>query len=470
MPVPGRPVSEEEDSAFLPIESSLAAHHVLLLNTLQRITRTPHGRLMVFMPPGSAKSTYASVVLPSWYLGSAPGRRLILACYGDDLARKHGRRTRQLLRDARVSATFGTAISSDSSAAQEFGLTNGSEYMAAGILSGITGNRAHGIVIDDPIKGRAEADSETVRERTFQAYEDDLLTRLIPGGWVVLVQTRWHEDDLAGRLLPEQWAGESGKIRCRDGHDWEVLCLQARCSIQPDPVHRKTGDYLWPEWFDAQHWATFEGNRRTWSALYQQVPSPADGTLFRRADMGVFSEPPKSLRIFGASDFAVSPGEGDWTEHGIFGVDAVENLYVLAWWRGQTSSDVWIESMCDLIIEWEPLAWFGEAGPIRRAIEPFLKKRMAERNALCRVEWLASIADKETRAQAIIAMAGMGRVFWPERAPWLADVQRQCLAFPAAKYDDAVDTLSLVGRGLKFIGTSRIKKSIPISLPVSPYS
>ena len=461
VPVPGRPMGDTEDAAFAPIETALAQHHTLLLRTLQRISSTPHGRLMVFMPPGSAKSTYASVVFPAWYLASAVNRRVILASYGDDLARKHGRRTRQLLRDARCMATFDTAITADSAAAQEFALTNGSEYMAAGILSGITGNRAHGIVIDDPIKGRAEADSEVIRERTYQAYEDDVLTRLVPGGWLVIVQTRWHEDDLSGRLLPEYWAGESGTIKCRDGHDWEVICLQARCQVQPDPVGRVLDEYLWPEWFDAAHWATFEGNKRTWSALYQQMPAPADGVLFKRADMGSYSQRPAVLRVFGASDYAVSPDSGDWTEHGVFGVDPTGQVYVLAWWRGQTAPDVWIEAQCGMILEHSPLIWFGEAGPIRRSIEPFLRKRMIERNAMCRLEWLPSVTDKETRAQAIIGLAGMGRVWWPERATWLAEVQRQCLAFPAAKHDDAVDVLSLIGRGLSFIGSDTAKPKAP---------
>ena len=87
VPVPGRPVSDDEDSAFAPVETTMATHHILLLKTLQEIAATPHGRLMVFMPPGAAKSSYASVVFPAWYLASVPNRRVILASYGDDLAR-----------------------------------------------------------------------------------------------------------------------------------------------------------------------------------------------------------------------------------------------------------------------------------------------------------------------------------------------------------------------------------------------
>jgi hypothetical protein len=80
--------------------------------------------------------------------------------------------------------------------------------------------------------------AEVVRNSTFAAYEDDLLTRLIPGGWVVIINTRWHEDDVSGRILPANWAGESGDILCRDGNVWRVLCLQAECQTQTDPLGR----------------------------------------------------------------------------------------------------------------------------------------------------------------------------------------------------------------------------------------
>src|SRR5262249_25013857 len=146
-----------------------------------------------------------------------------------ELARKHGRRARQIVRSERYKKIFGTTLSREQSAADAWALSNGSEYMATGIAAGVTGNRANGIIIDDPIKGREEADSEHIRAKIRAGYEDDLKTRLIPGGWVILIQTRWHEDDLAGSILPEGWAGESGAIRCRDGATWEVICLPAKC-------------------------------------------------------------------------------------------------------------------------------------------------------------------------------------------------------------------------------------------------
>lgn len=461
VPVPGSPIDDAEEGAAIPlIESQQAVHHKLILREMQHCMQTPHGRLMIMAPPGSAKSTYASVVAPSWFLGTGNNRRLILASYGSDLASRHGRRTRQLLRSAESESLLQAGLSLDSRSANEFALSNGSEYIAGGILSGMTGNRAHGIVIDDPIKGREAADSKTIRNKTFEAYEDDLLTRLIPGGWVVIINTRWHEDDVCGRILPETWAGQSGDIECRDGNTWRVLCLQAECATNTDPMSRNIGEMLWPEWFDKKHWEQFRLNRRTWSSLYQQRPAPDDGILFRRADMMTYEKAPEGLRIIGGSDYAVTPDGGDWTEHGIAGIAPDGNVYLLDWWRGQTGPEVWIERKLDMMARWSPLCWFGEAGPIRRATEGSLRSRMIQREIKCRVEWLPSIADKATRAQSIIATAGMGRLFWP-RAAWVPELQRQCLVFPAGQPDDGVDVLSIIGRGADTLG--KAFKPAPVS-------
>lgn len=458
VPVPGSPVADADDEARIPlIETEQASHHRVILDAMQECMDTPHGRLMILAPPGSAKSTYASVVAPTWYLGRESDRRVILASYGDDLARKHGRRTRQLLRSPEAIGILQCTLDPESRAADEFGLTNGSEYIACGILSGITGNRAHGVVIDDPVKGREQADSQVIRDRTHDAYQDDILTRLIPGGWIVIINTRWHEDDLSGRILPADWAGQSGDIQCRDGNTWRVLCLQAECQTQSDPLHRKSGEMLWPEWFDERHWGQFRLNRRTWSSLYQQRPSPDEGILFRREDMGVYEKRPDGLMIIGASDHAVTPDGGDWTEHGVAGIAQDGSIYLLDWWRGQTGPEAWIEKHIDMIVAHRPLAWFGEMGPIRRATEGRIKQRMIDRNAPCRLEWLAHVGDKPTKAQSIIATAGMGRLWWP-RASWVGELQRQCLVFPAGSPDDGVDTLGMLGRGADTIGRKAPKK------------
>jgi hypothetical protein len=429
---------------FSPIETGLADHHVLMLEVMEKVINHELPRAMFFLSPGSAKSTYGSVVAPTWAMGKYPGMKIILSSYGSDLSRKHGRRARQIARSPGYKSIFQTQISSDTSAADEWALTNTSEYLACGILSGITGNRANGIIIDDPIKGRQEADSDTVRNRTWDVYMEDLRTRLVPGGWEIIIQTRWHEDDMAGRILPENYDGENGLIRCRDGRDWYVVCIPAQCEKEDDPLHRKIGEYMWPGWFSEEHFAPFKQNIRTWNALFQQRPQPEQGTFFQRDWFHRYSpnQIPTYLHYYGSSDYAVSEDEGDWTEHGVLGLDHTNDIWIMDWWSGQTEADVWIKEQLKLIKTYKPFCWFGEKGVIKKAVAPFFAVMAREAKAYCRVEWIASVKSKVIRARALQGMAANGKVHLPVGQVG-DEILDQLLRFPTGANDDKVDVLSL---------------------------
>jgi predicted phage terminase large subunit-like protein len=457
--VPGRPASEDADEPhFENVETVLARHHKLLLETCERAVNAPRGRAMILMPPGSAKSTYCSVVLPAFLMGRDPGTRIILASYGTDLAKKHGRRARAIVRSPHYQRIFNTTLSREQSAADAWALSNGSEYTATGIQSALTGNRANGLIIDDPVKGRDEADSALIRARTRESYEDDLKTRLVPGGWIVLIQTRWHEDDLAGSILPEGWAGESGLIPCRDGATWDVLCLPARADRLDDPLGRNIGDYLWPEWFDRAHWDQFERIARTWSALCQQKPAPETGDIFEAAWLRTYERGPnfkawcETLTVYGASDHAVTDGGGDYTVHIVAGVDRAGRIYVLDLWRGQTAPNVWAEALCNLVIRWTPVAWAEEAGQISSGVGPFLAARQRERGAYVARREFPARGDKTARARAITGRMALDGLYLPAGAPWVPALRAELLTFPRGRYDDQVDTLGLIGRLIDVVG------------------
>ena len=182
-----------------------ARHHRHLISKLEAVERGEIRRLMVFMPPGSAKSTYASVVFPSWYLGRNPGNSIIHGSHTTELAERWGRRIRNTVNDPAYQNIFpNVALAQDSQAAGRWALANGGEYYAAGCGSAIVGFRADLGIIDDPIAGREQADSEREREKIKEWYRSDFYTRLKPNGAIVLIMQRWHEDDLAGWLLTEQ--------------------------------------------------------------------------------------------------------------------------------------------------------------------------------------------------------------------------------------------------------------------------
>lgn len=442
--------AEDEDRFSVLKINSLVAHHLLICRELQDLAEGNTPNLMLLLPPGSAKSTYVDVVFVPWFMAKYPRRNVILASYASDIARKQGRRARQLIRSKSFGNLFPAAtLSAASSAADEWALDTGGEFMAGGLLSGITGNRAALGIIDDPIAGREEAESETIRDKAWDAYVDDFCSRLIPGAPQVFITTRWHQDDPAGKILPETWQGESGLIEGRDGRTWKVICLPAIATRQDDPLGRKIGETLWPEWFSEAHWKPFQKNARTWSSLYQQCPSPEEGTFFQREWFKRFAteEKPKHLHIYGTSDYAVTEDGGDYTVHRVWGVDQSGSLWKLDGYRGQVTADVWIETQCDLVAKWKPLAWFGESGVIAKAIEPMLRRRLIERKLGCRLEWLPSINDKPTRARGFQARAAMGKVNLPIGEQGDLDLD-EYLRFPAGKNDDMVDCGSLIGRAL----------------------
>lgn len=448
--IPTVPVSEQaEEDQFETLRlPGLAHHHEVLCSALQDVADGATPYLMVFMPPGSAKSTYVDVVFVPWFMARRDKQNVILTSYGSDLARKQGRRARQLVKSRSFGNLFDAALSAESSAADEWSLTNGSEYMAGGILSGVTGNRADLLVVDDPVKGREEAESETIRKKTLAAFEDDLATRLKPGGRIVIIQTRWHEADLSGSILPEDWSGESGTFQGRDGRSWRVVCIPAQAT-SGDILGREPGQYLWPEWFPPSHWEPFKKIQRTWSALFQQKPQPDEGTFFKREYFREWKHLP-NLRYYGTSDYAVTEGGGDYTVHRVWGVDRDGNIYRVDGWRGQTASDEWIDRKLDLIARYKPLFWYGEAGVIQKAVEPALRRTMNDRHVHCALEWLPSVADKPTRARSFQALAASGKVYFEPGA----DLS-EFLAFPAGRHDDDVDTASLIGRAVDQLQPAR---------------
>lgn len=247
--------------------------HIELLDRAIVETVETGGRLLVAMPPRHGKSEMASRYTPAWYLGRFPSRRVILASYEADYAASWGRKARDLLEE-HGRGLFGVGVRQDSHAANRWDIAGHPGGMTtAGVGGAITGRGADLLIIDDPVKSVEEAESDTYRDRAWDWWRGVALTRLEPGGAVILVMTRWHEDDLAGRILQE------------DGANWRVLCLPALADdTDDDPLGREPGEPLWPERYDAEALARRrqEMGSRLYEAEYQQAPTPASGSIFRR--------------------------------------------------------------------------------------------------------------------------------------------------------------------------------------------
>lgn len=440
--IPGAPISDDDEcEEFYPDNVIPAAHHELINDAWMQIDAGTCRRVMLFMPPGSAKSTYGSVTGPTWYMGRNPGKNVICTSYASELAKRFGRKCRQITRSPQFRHLFDAELVADNRAADDWSLTNAATYMSAGILAGVTGNRADVLVIDDPVRGHADAESPTIREKIWQAYLNDLRTRLKPRGAILIVQTRWHEDDLSGRILPKDWNGESGKVIAQDGEEWLVICLPAQCERDDDPLGRKPGEWLWTDWFSPEHWEQEKRTQgsRNWSALFQQKPRPEDGGIFKapwftERHHGI--DPAHGMVVL-SLDTAYKPDQiNDPSACSVWYITRTR-YYLLHVWRERVDYPTLRNRVIALDARWNPDAVLIEDKASGQSLIQELK-------ATTKIPVIAiePEGDKKSRANAVSSQCEAGLVVLPHAAPWLFDFEQELFGFPLSTHDDQVDTLT----------------------------
>ena len=404
----------------------LAPHHELIISKLEAVERGEIKRLMIFMPPRHGKSLITSSIFPAWLLGRHPDYHVIFTSYGQELSDGFGRRVRNFIVAPVHQAIFPNCkLSEDSTAAHRFNTTAGGAYFAVGRGGPITGRGANLLLIDDPIKDREEADSETIRKALHEWYASVAYTRLMPGGAIIIIQTRWHEDDLAGWLLREH-ANEN----------WDVLRLPA--IAEQDERFRKEGEPLWPEQFPLPE---LERKRaaiggRAWASLYQQRPAAADGVIFKRDWWQFFSLRPTVTfdQIVQSWDTAFKKGtENDFSVCTTWGV-AADGYYLLHVWRERVEFPELKRVLASLAEQWKPNAILVEDKASGQSLIQELK--LSTTLPLIPVK---ADSDKQTRAQAVTPLMEAGKVFLPQSAPWVSDFVEEITSFPNGAHDDVVD-------------------------------
>ena len=361
--------------------------------------------------------------LPSWYLGRNPTHRVIEISYNEDFAQKFGRRNRQKIKE--FGEIFGIETAKNPDSNTEFELSNNIGGMISrGVLSGVTGNPANLMIIDDPFKTREEADSETTRDKIYDEWLNSFRSRLAPGAKVILIMTRWHEDDLAGRLIKNE-----KNVRVIN------LPLEAEDN---DPLGRNIGDALCPEIGKDNKWLadfksvylTKEGSR-AWNALYQGHPTGLEGNMFKREWWRYYDELPDIVDWVMSVDAAFKDGDDNdfvaiqvWgkCEASIYLVDAVKKHLNLP------------DTMREIIR--------------LRSTYPLCKTTLIEDKAngsaiinMLRKDMTGIIAvepkgGKVSRANAIVGAIESGNVYLPHNKPFVGDFIEECAAFPNGAHDD----------------------------------
>jgi predicted phage terminase large subunit-like protein len=418
-------------------------------------------RMMLFVPPRHGKSELISRRGPAYALGRMPDSSFIACSYGAELASRMNRDVQRIIDSDRYRAAFpGTALYGKQvrSTAQGSYLRNSEAfevvgrkggYRSAGVGGGITGMGADVLVIDDPIKDAEQANSATYRDKVWDWYTSTAYTRLMPGGGVLIVLTRWHEDDLAGRLL------EAAK---HEGDRWEVISYPA--VAERDEAHRKEGEALHPERYGLDRLKAIRGavGSYVWAALYQQRPAPADGNKFKRPWFRYYDRdeaapdllrlegrdgaPEKVVRLadcrlFATVDLAVSTRQtADWTVFGIWAATPASDLILLDLVRDRLQEPDVVKMAVGLHRRWNLGHLAVEANGIGLGIVQTMRREGLP------VRAVLTHRDKVTNASTAMVRMEAGQIYTPRYAPWLDAYEAELLGFPNAAHDDQVDVTS----------------------------
>lgn len=405
-------------------------HQIHLYKALQRVTDGVSKRLMIFMPPRHSKTETVTVRYAGYRLEQDPKANIILGCYNQKLANRFSRKTRRIVQGRIKLAT-------DRKAVEEWETAIGGGFRAVGVGAGIAGFGGHLIMLDDPVKNREEAESETYRERVWDWFNDDIYTRLEPDASMILTMTRWHDDDLAGRLLKEMAEG---------GEHWDVVSLPA-IAEDNDPLKRKPGEALCPERYDI---AALEARRKklgaySFAALFQQRPVPVEGALFKRAwfENKIVDKSPEGLRWARGYDLAVSQKtSADYTASFRCAYDTKGNLYIADGFRKRIEFPEQQRYVIKRMVDEKATQHGIEKALHGEALVQSIRRVPAVRSIPLKAVKVDT--DKYTRALAWANLAEEGKVYLV-RGGWNGDFLDEVCRFTGKgdTHDDQVDAVSI---------------------------
>jgi predicted phage terminase large subunit-like protein len=413
----------------------VSKHLSFLCDEIQRFieanTGNPYDILILQMPPQHGKSMTTTETLPSWYLGKYPQKRVIEISYNEDFAQLFGRRNRNKLKQFGESL-FNVKLAAKPNSDTEFELDNNIGGMISrGVLSGVTGRPADLMIIDDPVKNRQEAESETYRNRVWDEWLNSFKTRLAAGAKVIVIMTRWHEDDLAGRIIQ---------------NEKHVKVINLPCEAEEnDPIGRKPGEALFPEIGKDTNWLrefkqgymTEEGSR-AWNALYQGRPTAQEGNLIKRSWWKYYTELPQirykiitvdaTFKDADNSDYVVIQA---WGKH-------LTDFYLIDQIRAKMSFTETIKAINTFNSKHKDrIAIYIEDKANGTAIIDVLSRSVSGVIAYCPKD------PKEVRAQAIMPLIEAGNVYLPQYEAFTQAFVDECAAFPNGTNDDQVDAMAM---------------------------
>jgi predicted phage terminase large subunit-like protein len=409
------------------------AHHKVMAQKFQDIAEGKTRRLIINMPPRHTKSEFASYLLPAWFLGKFPNKKIIQCSNTAELAVGFGRKVRNLVGSEQYARIFpNVSLRSDSKAAGRWSTNSNGEYFAIGVGGTVTGKGADLLIIDDPHSEQEAAIANTnpeVYDKVYEWYGSGPRQRLQPGGSIIVVMTRWSKRDLTGKIL-------KASIE-RDGDTWEIIDFPA---ILP------SGKALWPQFWRLEELQALKEELPVskWNAQYQQQPTSEEGALVKREWWQEWTQekPPVCEYIIQSWDTAYTKNErSDYsacTTWGVFYLNEDEmqpNIILLDAVKERLEFPELKERALQYYKEWEPDVFIVEA---KAAGSPLIFE--LRRMGIPVSEFTPTRGnDKIARMNSVTDLFASGKV-WAPRKRWAEEVIEEMAAFPNSEHDDLVDS------------------------------
>ena len=408
-------------------------HHKIMAKKFEEIANGTCKRLIINMPPRHTKSEFASYLLPAWFLGKFPGKKIIQTSNTAELAVGFGRKVRNLVGSEQYSRIFpDVTLRSDSKAAGRWSTNANGEYFAIGVGGTVTGKGADLLIIDDPHSEQEAAIAATnpeVYDKVFEWYSSGPRQRLQPGGAIVVIMTRWSKRDLVGKILKSSIE--------REGEEWEIIEFPA---ILP------SGNSLWPEFWPINELIALKTELPVskWNAQYMQTPTSEEGAMVKRDWWQIWEkdDPPRCEFIIQSWDTAFTKNErSDYSACTTWGVFYLNentedpNIILLDALKQRLEFPELKAKALEMYKEWEPDAFIVEA---KAAGSPLIFE--LRRMGIPVSEFTPTRGnDKIARMNSVTDLFSSGKVWAPPRR-WAEEVIEEMAAFPNSEHDDLVDS------------------------------
>ena len=409
-------------------------HHQIMADAFERVASGELKRLIINMPPRHTKSEFASYLLPSWFLGKFPEKKIIQTAHTAELAVGFGRKVRNLVSSEQFATVFDTKLSSDSKAAGRWNTHMGGDYFAIGVGGAVTGKGADLLIIDDPhSEQEAKQGNPAVFDGVYEWYTSGPRQRLQPGGAIIIVMTRWSKRDLTGQIL---------KNSEKEGvNEWEVIEFPA---ILP------SGTPLWPGFWKREELEALKAELPVgkWEAQYQQNPTGNEGAIIKRDQWRIWEndEPPICEYLIQSWDTAFEKNSrADYSACTTWGVfqhpdqqgNYKTNIIVLDAFKSRMEFPELKAKALELYKEYTPDTLIIEK---KAAGAPLIYE--LRQMGIPLAEYTPSKGnDKIARVNAISDMFASG-VVWCPQTRWADELMEELAAFPNGDNDDLVDSTS----------------------------